>query len=41
MKSKIGTPALLLVLFVFMLFLPGLGGRYYTQIFVQVLINIM
>lgn len=41
MTSKIGTPVLILALFVVALFLPGLGGRYYTQIFVQVLINMM
>jgi branched-chain amino acid transport system permease protein len=41
MKSKIATPAGLLVLVGFMLFLPHLGGRYYTQIFVSLLINIM
>lgn len=41
MKSKIGITVLLLALFVLMLFLPNLGGRYYTQIFVQVLINMM
>jgi branched-chain amino acid transport system permease protein len=41
MKSKIGIPGVLLGFFVFALFLPNLGGRYYTQIFVQVLINMM
>jgi branched-chain amino acid transport system permease protein len=41
MKSKIGVPVVLLVVFGLALFLPNLGGRYYTQIFVQVLINIM
>ncbi|MGQ4807644.1 hypothetical protein NKDENANG_00999 [Candidatus Entotheonellaceae bacterium PAL068K] len=41
MKSKIGLAAGLPALWLVLLFLPHLGGRYYTQIFVQVLINIM
>jgi branched-chain amino acid transport system permease protein len=41
MRSKIGTAFGLLVLLGLMLWLPHVGGRYYTQIFVQVLINIM
>jgi ABC-type branched-subunit amino acid transport system permease subunit len=41
MKSKIGIAVVLLAVGVFALFLPNFGGRYYTQIFVQVLINTM
>jgi len=41
MKSKIGAMFGLLVLLGVALWLPQVGGRYYTQIFVQVLINIM
>ena len=41
MKSKIGIAVVLLAVLVLALLLPNIGGRYYTQIFVQVLINIM
>lgn len=41
MKSKFGGFGGLAVLLLLMLFLPRLGGRYYTQIFVQVIINVM
>lgn len=41
MRSKISGFVGLAVLLLIMLFLPHLGGRYYTQIFVQVIINVM
>jgi branched-chain amino acid transport system permease protein len=41
MRSKTGTTSMLLALLALLLLLPHVGGRYYTQIFVQVLINIM
>lgn len=42
MKSKtLGLMVILPALLVLLLFLPHLGGRYYTQIFVTVFINIM
>lgn len=41
MKSKLGLTIALLGLILVMCFLPNWGGRYYTQIFVLVLINMM